>query len=114
VLWSVYNIFAFKTGSDTLEKSESIIKLNKILEELDEINNSYQEELEVNDYIELLNDKDYILIRGNSEGLTHLATCVLRLAVSKMDSSHFHFEEGCPFDKCEKNLIISYKKAEWE
>lgn len=92
----------------------SITKLKDIIKELEIVNNDLLSEEVVNHFIEIVENDLEIIIRGNTEGLTYLAIAILDLALTKKEYEHRHFDELSIFDKCDKELILSYKKADWE
>lgn len=93
---------------------ENINKLKKIVDELEVVNNNLLSGEVVNHFIEILENGSDITIRGNTEGLTYLATEILELALTRQEHNHRHFDEASIFDKCDKELILSYKNADWE
>ncbi|MHB8065696.1 MAG: Imm32 family immunity protein [Ruminiclostridium sp.] len=94
--------------------SEAINNLKKCCYELNSINDDLLSEKIVDHYLEIIENKSEVVIRGNIEGLIYLANAILELALERKDDRHFHLDETGIVNKCDKELIISYKSAEWD
>ncbi len=56
-----------------------------------------------------IDDNGTAVIGGNSEGLIHFATDILRLAMNGKSGSHNHYDQTSLFDKCDRELIFILK-----
>jgi len=61
-----------------------------------------------------MTEQGELLIRGNVEGMVHLACAVLSLTQNPFDGKHRHFDDTGMLDKCETPLIVSFKNADWD
>jgi hypothetical protein len=67
-----------------------------------------------NDYIEVLDNIDEVIIRANREGLLHLIEQLLILCESNFDGAHYHLDEAGMAHKCERNVVIAYRHLDWD
>ena len=97
-------------------KDERKELINNLLQSLTELSDSYVESGKSTHYIEVLEDKLYgdIIINGNVAGLIYLARTLIYLASEETIGGHMHLDKTTMLDKCERELIIGYKKAEWD
>lgn len=94
--------------------NEAVDTLKKCYCELSLINDDLLSKKIVDHYLEIVDNNSEVVIRGNIEGLIYLANAILKLALERKDNRHFHLDETGIVDKCDKELIISYKSAEWD
>ena len=95
-----------------MSKSYDISEIVNSLEYID--SQSIQAE-HINHFLEIVHNSEpsELCICGNTEGLVHLAKWILKIADSKIDGKHVHFDNTGIVDRCDVPLIISFKKAPW-
>ncbi|GAB4199054.1 MAG: hypothetical protein Tsb002_34310 [Wenzhouxiangellaceae bacterium] len=89
--------------------------LIKVLEDLKYIDAEFVADGVAKHYIELIDDgDDSFAVAANVAGLVHLAKMFVSLAVCQVEGKHYHLDELGIVDRCDRSLIMSYKKAVWD
>ena len=61
-----------------------------------------------------IGDAETVIVQGNVDGLLYLAECAIKLANSKINGKHFHFDESSSLDSCDKAVTLNFQFAPWE
>lgn len=93
--------------------ADQLIRLQKLSTELTSMNGDLLSNFDTNHFLQMVDTETSTIILGNTEGLIHLASCILEVALSNKDGQHYHFGAGS-LDSCSKELEILYKKPEQE
>lgn len=95
-------------------KKLSVVDLKTVFDEVCSLDESFSEGGISTHYVEFeRTDADEFLVKGNAEGLIHLASKLLELAVTGVEGKHHHFDESGIVDKCDMPLIVTLEKADW-
>jgi hypothetical protein len=54
-------------------------------------------------------DLGSVIISGNREGLTYLASIILSLATEASEGQHYHFDRSSVLAECQRSLIIQFE-----
>ena len=75
-------------------------------------NELFDREIYCRSFIEILDQEDLVL-SANEEGFLYLIDKMLNLCEKQTEYEHYHLDEAGMADKCEKGIVIKYKKPTW-
>lgn len=89
--------------------------LEKIVEELERIDDSFVADGVASHFIRVREDSGpQLIIEANQAGLVHLASEILKVAASADPGSHFVLDETGMADTVAREIVFSFKQAHWD
>lgn len=89
--------------------------VREILVRLDSVDEAFTEGNSSTHFISVEKARGPTLaIKGNVEGLIHLAKQILKVASSGVVGHHYHLDEAGMADRCDEPVAFVLARAEWD
>jgi hypothetical protein len=89
--------------------------IREVVEQLDRIDAGFNVDGESTHFLSVEEAAGPLLaIRGNREGLIHLAKQILQIATAGVEGSHYHLDQAGMADRCDMKVAFVLARAEWD